>query len=59
MSDTDLDLLLEREGFANVVPEAESAEECKEMLRASPEWNGRSEEGGVLAVRVRSTKRKS
>ena len=55
----DLDTLVEREGFANIIPEAETAEQAKEMLRDSAEWNGRGEANGVLALRIRSAKRKS
>lgn len=55
-----LDELLEREGFQNVVPDAETVEEAMEALRASPEWNKSVEASeGVMALRVRSTKRKS
>jgi len=51
--------LLDKEGLANVIPEAETAEEAIEALRASAEWNGLSEKDGVLAIRVRNAKRKS
>ncbi|MBW1878029.1 MAG: hypothetical protein JRI25_03335 [Deltaproteobacteria bacterium] len=51
--------LIEAEGFGNVIPEANSSEEAIEVLRASMDWNGRSEDNGVLALRVRNAKRKS
>jgi len=56
----DLDALLEAEGWANVVPEAEDAAKAAALLRASPGWNRNAEEkDGVLALRVRWAKRKS
>lgn len=52
--------LVETEGFANVVPEAESAEACIQSLRQSDDWDeGAASENGVLAFRVRWAKRKS
>ena len=51
--------LIEAEGFSNVIPEASSPEEAIEALRGSVDWNGRSEDNGVLALRVRNAKRKS
>ncbi len=52
--------LLEAEGWANVVPEAESQDVAVEMIRTSSEWNPRAEEEeGVLALRVRWAKRKT
>lgn len=54
-----LDDLIDKEGYANVVPEAETPEHCKKLLRGSAEWNGHDEKKGVLALRVRSAKRKS
>jgi len=57
---TDLDTLLETEGYANVVPEADDAAHACELLRGSPGWNGTAEQGqGLLAFRVRWAKRKS
>ncbi len=55
-----LDVLLETEGFSNVVPEADGPEHAAALLRASPGWDARAEESeGLLAFRVRSAKRKS
>jgi ASC-1-like (ASCH) protein len=54
-----LNALIEAEGFSNVIPEADSPEEAIEALRGSVDWNGRSEDNGVLALRVRNAKRKS
>jgi ASC-1-like (ASCH) protein len=55
-----LDALLEGEGVTNVVPGAGSAEEAIATLRATPDWMPTVEaERGVMALRVRSTKRKS
>lgn len=52
--------LMQFEGFANVVPEATSLEEAMEVVRKGPEWDPKAEEArGVMAMRVRSTKRKS
>ncbi len=52
--------LLEAEGYTNVVPEAESAEHAAHLLRTSTGWDKRAErDNGVLALRVRSAKRKS
>ncbi|MCA9570902.1 MAG: hypothetical protein KC656_23840 [Myxococcales bacterium] len=56
----DLPALLEGEGITNVVPDAETVDAAIEALRAGPEWNKRVEESrGVLALRVRATKRKT
>lgn len=55
-----LDALLEAEGWANVVPEADDTEQAATVLRASPDWDLKAEEAdGVLALRVRWAKRKS
>ena len=55
-----LEALLKAEGWANVVPEAESDEHAADLLRASEGWDRRAEEDrGVLALRVHSAKRKS
>lgn len=52
--------LLTAEGYSNVVPEAESAEQAAELLRTSVGWDRKAEtDEGVLALRVRSAKRKS
>ena len=52
--------MLETEGYTNVVPEAESAGHAVTLLEASTDWDKRRvEERGVLALRVRSSKRKS
>ena len=56
----DLETLLETEGYANVVPEAETAAHACELLRTSAGWNGTEEQNrGLLAFRVRWAKRKS
>ncbi|MCB9674626.1 MAG: hypothetical protein H6737_05875 [Alphaproteobacteria bacterium] len=56
----DLETLVETEGFANVVPEADDSAHACELLRTSPGWNGSAERrDGVLAFRVRWAKRKS
>jgi ASC-1-like (ASCH) protein len=55
----DLQALLTAEGFSNVVPEADDEEHAVKLLRGSPGWNkGAEESDGVLAFRVRWTKRK-
>jgi ASC-1-like (ASCH) protein len=55
-----IEVLLAAEGFGNVVPEAESSEHAADLLRNSAGWDKKSEEDkGVLALRVRSAKRKS
>lgn len=55
-----LDELLEREGYANVVPDAADVEDAKARIRSTPDWNEKIEsERGVMAFRVRSTKRKA
>ena len=52
--------LVEAEGFANIVPGAESAESAMEVIRGTADYNaGEVERGGVLAVRIRDAKRKS
>ena len=52
--------MLEAEGYINVVPEADDAEQAAKLLRDSSEWNARAEkQDGVLALRVRWAKRKS
>lgn len=52
--------LLDAEGFANVVPEAETSAQAADLLRTSAGWDKRAEaDRGVLALRVRSAKRKS
>lgn len=55
-----LEKLVEVEGHANVVPECDSAEAVVKAIGESPGWNRKAaEEAGVLALRVRSAKRKS
>jgi ASC-1-like (ASCH) protein len=55
-----IEALLDAEGYVNVVPEAESSEHAAQLLRDSPGWNPKAEaDKGVLALRVRTTKRKS
>lgn len=52
--------LLEMEGHPNVVPDVDTMEEAMERLRATPEWDRKAEDAkGVMALRVRSAKRKS
>ena len=52
--------LLAAEGFANVVPESDSSDHAASILRDSAGWDRKAEEeSGVLALRVRSAKRKS
>ena len=56
----DLEKLLETEGYANVVPEAESSDHAAELLRTSTGWDrGAEDKEGLLAFRVRWAKRKS
>jgi len=56
----DLDALLEREGYQNVVPDATDVEDAKTRLRSTPDWNEKIEaDKGVMALRVRTTKRKA
>ena len=51
--------LFDREGWSNVVPEADDAEHAARLLRASPEWSPTAEAAsGLLALRVRWAKRK-
>lgn len=55
-----LEDLLEAEGVANVVPEATDLPHAASLLRGSSGWDARVEQAsGVLALRVRSAKRKS
>ncbi len=52
--------LLQMEGFQNVVPDAEEIEDAMTYLRKTSDWVPSVEEKkGVMAIRVRSTKRKS
>ena len=54
-----LEALVEAEGWQNLVPEAGNAETAISDVRAVSEWDsGREESVGVLALRVRATKRK-
>ncbi|MEZ4316112.1 MAG: hypothetical protein R3F61_01345 [Myxococcota bacterium] len=56
----DLESLIDTEGYANVVPEADDSSHACELLRTSPGWNANAEQSkGVLAFRVRWAKRKS
>ncbi len=55
-----LEEMLEAEGYVNVVPEADDAEQAARLLRDSSEWDARAEkQDGVLALRVRWAKRKA
>ena len=55
-----VEALLEAEGWSNVVPEADDAAHSASLLRTSAGWNKTVEaDRGVLALRVRKTKRKS
>ena len=57
---TQLEELLEAQGFQNVVPDAATIEDAVEAVRRTPDWDRKVEESkGVMAMRVRSTKRKS
>jgi ASC-1-like (ASCH) protein len=52
--------MFEAQGFDNVVPDADTTEEATERIRATPDWDRKVEDkAGVMALRVRSTKRKS
>ena len=52
--------LMEAEGFANVIPEAEDASHAVNILESGGTWDTRAaSEHGVLALRVRWAKRKS
>jgi ASC-1-like (ASCH) protein len=54
-----LEALAEAEGFRNLLPAAETAEEAIRVLRALDEWDPEIEEKrGVLALRVREARRK-
>jgi len=55
----ELQELLELEGVTNVVPDAPSVEDAMKVLREGPEWDVSKEKSGVVAMRVRWTKRKS
>lgn len=55
-----LEELMTAEGYANVVPEADEVADAVKALRESSGWEPRAvEQTGVLALRVRSAKRKS
>jgi ASC-1-like (ASCH) protein len=55
-----LQQLLEAEGLQNVVPDAQSVDDAIASIRATAEWNRKVEDAsGVMALRVRTTKRKS
>ena len=52
--------MFDAQGFENVVPDAETMDEATDRIRATPDWDRKVEEqAGVMALRVRSTKRKS
>lgn len=52
--------LLEFEGFINVVPSAEDIDQAMDVVRKTADWSAKAEdERGVMALRVRSVKRKS
>ncbi|MCB9765308.1 MAG: hypothetical protein H6739_36375 [Alphaproteobacteria bacterium] len=54
-----LEALCEAESWQNLVPEANSETEAIASIRAPDEWNAEIEkERGVLALRVRETRRK-
>ena len=54
-----LEALVEAEGWQNLVPEAGDAGKAISDVRAVDEWDiSREESVGVLALRVRATKRK-
>jgi len=55
-----VEVLLEAEGWVNVVPQADDAQKAAEILRGTSDWDARAEKAeGVLALRVRWAKRKS
>ncbi len=55
-----LEEMVGAEGHANVLPEAETADEAVSAIRGSSGWDRQAaERSGVLAVRVRWAKRKS
>jgi ASC-1-like (ASCH) protein len=55
-----LEELMEKEGYANVVPEADDTAHALRLLRGSSEWDENAAAAhGVLALRVRSAKRKA
>ena len=56
----DLAQLMKEEGFSNVVPEADDEEEAIAAVEGSVDWDSSVvAERGVLAIRVRSARRKS
>ena len=55
-----LEDLVEIEGWQPLVPDAADANDAMERVRNVDEWDGKSEsEKGVLALRVRETRRKT
>lgn len=57
---TSLEEAVAAEGFANVVPEVADAAAAVASIRGSSEWDeAAARQHGVLAVRVRSAKRKA
>lgn len=57
---SNLDELLEMEGFANVSPDAESAEQAISSVHEQSEWTPNiAADAAVMALRVRAVKRKS
>jgi ASC-1-like (ASCH) protein len=56
----DLESLVEVEGWQPLVPDAGSAEDAIEKVRSVDEWDSGQEKSlGVLALRVRETRRKT
>ena len=54
-----LEELVEAQGWQCLVPEAEGADEAISMVRSTDDWDQAAEkEHGVLALRVRETRRK-
>ena len=54
-----LEELVEAQGWQCLVPEAEGADEAISMVRSTEDWDKTAEkEHGVLALRVRETRRK-
>ena len=54
-----IEALVEAEGYANVVPEAEDARQAVDLIRGSSGWDHEAEATGILALRVRSARRKA
>lgn len=52
--------LVEAEGYANIIPEAEDTESAMEAIRTSTDYSrSEVERSGILAIRIRDAKRKT